>query len=75
MPMTALPQIMAVVIATITVASPLYTSFKMAEPRRIVLADPLAGPSTAHTRFAVAGQGAPGAPGDVKMYEWDGEVS
>lgn len=46
----------------------------MAEPRRIVLADPLARPG-APTRLAVAGQGAPGAPGDVKMYEWDGSVS
>jgi len=46
----------------------------MAEPRRIILADPLAVPGD-RTRFAVAGQGAPGAPGDVKMYEWDGVVS
>lgn len=51
----------------------------MGEPRRIVLADPLARGSPAaggrKTRFAVAGQGGPGASGDVKMYEWDGEVS
>lgn len=50
----------------------------MSDPRRIVLADPLArGPmagGSRRTRFAVAGQGSPGGSGDVKMYEWDGEV-
>ncbi|WOO76939.1 SEH-associated protein 4 [Vanrija pseudolonga] len=46
----------------------------MADPRRTILADPLA---TTHrrngsrTHFVVAGQSAPGASGDVKMFEWD----
>lgn len=50
----------------------------MADPRRTILADPLA---TTHrrnggrTHFVVAGQSAPGASGDVKMFEWDPAVS
>lgn len=60
--------------AKVVITSISSISSNMAEPRRIVLADPLARPGEV-TRLAVAGQGAPGAPGDVKMYEWDGHVS
>ncbi|BEI89570.1 uncharacterized protein CcaverHIS019_0209320 [Cutaneotrichosporon cavernicola] len=45
----------------------------MGEPRRIVLADPLAG-NVRRPRFAAAGQGAAGGSGDVKMFEWDSEA-
>lgn len=47
----------------------------MSDPKRLIAADPLSSGHGGRTHFAVAGQSASGAPGDVRMYQWDSGVS
>lgn len=47
----------------------------MSDPKRLLAADPLSSGQGGRTHFAVAGQSASGAPGDVRMYQWDSGVS
>lgn len=47
----------------------------MSDPKRLLAADPLSAGLGGKTHFAVAGQSSSGAPGDVRMYQWDSGVS